>query len=100
MYDVWDLPRRNLAGLLISMGGYLAFKPGTAMDTAVINQKVVHCMLDGFQGWRGSGVIQIGITATGAIHEWNKGIQADKKGAIVFERRVGHMDFLFLRIDY
>jgi hypothetical protein len=56
------------------MGGKLALEPGAAMDTAVINQKVVHGLLDGFHGGCRGGIIQICITATASVHQWNEGI--------------------------
>jgi hypothetical protein len=85
-----------LAGLFIDMGGKLALEPGAAMDTAVINQKVVHGFLDGIHWGGGGGIIQIGITTTATIKYRNEGIQAEEEWAIVIERLVGHLDFLFI----
>jgi hypothetical protein len=61
------------------MRGKLALEACAAMDTAVINQKVVHCLLDGFHGRRRSRVIEVYITTTAAINQGDEGIQTDEQ---------------------
>jgi hypothetical protein len=60
------------------MGGELALEPSTAMNTAVINQKVVHGLLDGLHGRSGGSIVQVGITTTLAVIQWDQGIETDE----------------------
>jgi hypothetical protein len=71
------------------MGGNLALKPHSAVNTAVILQKGIDALLHSPKGRRGSSIVQVYIHFLAPIQQRNQRIQTHEKAGIV-----GHKFFL------
>ena len=83
-----DKTHYSVAGFFVGMGGELRFIAGAAVYAAVVFKEFIHHLLDLFEGWGGSGIVEINIGGFIPIEERDLDIQAEVQGCIVLRQDV------------